>query len=87
MEKKEYISKLGIFLNDNNTTMAVNELADHLNRNGFKTSYESDFKGERGTYKLIHSVYNWLVNNSQLIEAKAVACAFTKADGTYAFDK
>lgn len=57
MDKKEYIRRLATFLHDNGTTMAVTELAEHLNRNNFKTGYGSEYEGGRGTYTLIHATY------------------------------
>lgn len=86
MDKKEYIKRLATFLNDNGTTMAANELAEHLNRNKFKTSYGTEYEGGRGTYTLIHATYDWLVANGQQTEADNVAKAFPKPDGKYAFD-
>lgn len=86
MGKKEYIKKLAIFLNENGTTMAANELAEHLNRNNFKTDYGTEYEGGRGTYTLIHATYDWLVSIGQQNEADKVAKSFPKPDGNYAFD-
>ncbi len=86
MDKKEYIKRLATFLNDNGTIMAANELAEHLNRNNFKTSYGTEYEGGRGTYTLIHATYDWLVANGQQTEADNVAKAFPKPNGNYAFD-
>lgn len=86
MDKKEYIKRLAIFLHDNGTIMAANELAEHLNRNNFKTSYGTEYEGGRGTYTLIHATYDWLVSIGQKSEADKVAQAFPKPDGNYAFD-
>jgi hypothetical protein len=86
MDKKEYIKRLATFLHDNGTTMAVNELAEHLNRNKFKTGYGTKYEGGRGTYTLIHATYDWLVSIGQQTEADNVAKAFPKPDGSYAFD-
>jgi hypothetical protein len=86
MDKKEYIRRLAIFLHDNETTMAVTEPAEHLNRNNFKTGYGTEYEGGRGTYTLIHATYDWLVSNGQQDDADKVAKAFPKSDGNYAFD-
>lgn len=86
MDKKEYIKRLATFLHDNGTTMAANELAEHLNRNNFKTGYGTEYEGGRGTYTLIHATYDWLVASGQQTEADNVAEAFPKPDGNYAFD-
>lgn len=86
MDKKEYIKRLAAFLNENGTTMAVNELAEHLNRNNFKTGYGTEYEGGRGTYKLISATYNLLIANGQQMEAENVAKAFPKPNGNYAFN-
>lgn len=62
MDKKEYIKRLADFLVSNGTTMTGENLADHLNWNNFKTSYNTTYAGSRGTYTLIHATYDWLVS-------------------------
>ena len=85
MDKKEYIRRLAHFLTENGTKMAGNELAEHLNRNNFKTSYGTDYEGGRGTYKLLHATYDWLAANGKQKDADNVAFAFPKPNGDYAF--
>jgi hypothetical protein len=87
MDKKEYISQLATFLVHTKTTMTGETLATLLNWNGFKTSYNTEYEGGRGTYTLIHATYDWLVSNGKQTEADNVAMAFKKPDGTYAYDK
>jgi len=87
MEKKEYITQIANFLISTNTTMNVTQLADLLNWNNFKTNYDSEYSGKRGTFKLIHSVYDWLISNNRKQEADNVAFAFLKLDRTYAYEK
>lgn len=86
MDKYEYITKLARFLCENKMTMTVPNLADHLNWNGFKTSYETEYQGGRGT-SLIHAVYDWLVSQEREDDAEIVALAFKKPDGGYAYEK
>lgn len=86
MDKKEYIRRLANFLIENGTQMSAQELAEHLNRNNFKTGYGTEYEGGRGTYTLIHATYDWLVSIGNQNDANHVANAFTKADGSYAFD-
>lgn len=81
MEKKEYISRLAKFLIDNNINMNAVDLASHLNWNNYSTNYKTPYKGKRGIYRLIHSVYDWLFKNNKIIEAEYVAKAFKKPDG------
>ncbi len=86
-KKKYYIWQLASFLRYHNMTMSAEELADHLNRNEFLTSYGTEYQGGRGTYKLIKETWDWLQNGLQLSEeAKKVAEAFVKSDGTYAYE-
>lgn len=86
-KKKYYIWQLASFLASHGMTMSAEELAAHLNRNEFLTSYGTEYQGGRGTYKLIKETWDWLQNGLQLPdEAKKVAEAFVKPDGTYAYD-
>jgi hypothetical protein len=86
--KKLYVMQLGTFLHSNGMTMSAAELADHLNRNGFRTAQGTQFEGGRGTYTLIEATWRW-VNNDLGLECEAgnVAMAFVKNDGTHAWDK
>ncbi|WP_074988012.1 hypothetical protein [Rufibacter ruber] len=86
-KKKHYIWQLASFLSSHGMTMSAEELADHLNRNRFLTSYGAEYQGGRGTYKLIKETWDWLHNQLSLpSEAKKVAEAFVKPDGTYAYN-
>ncbi|KHJ37217.1 hypothetical protein PBAC_25470 [Pedobacter glucosidilyticus] len=87
MNKKEYISKLANFLIENGKSMDAISLAKHLNWNGYLTNYETPYEGKRGVYTLIHSVYDWLINNNRIQEADNVAKAYKKTDGSYAYHK
>lgn len=86
-EKKLYIYKLADFLAQNSKTMSGEELADHLNRNDFITSYGKEYQGGRGTYKLIRETWHWLNDDLQLpTEAKKVAEVYVKPNGEYAYE-
>jgi hypothetical protein len=87
MDKKEYIRRLADFLVSNGTTMTGENLADHLNWNNFKTSYNTTYTGSRGTYTLIHATYDWLVRQGDQLAADKVAKAFKKPNGSYAYAK
>ena len=84
--KKFYIWQLASFLHCHNMRMSGEELADHLNRNGFLTSYGTEYSGGRGTYKLIAETWNWLVSIKLDDEARKVAASFVKQDGDYAYE-
>lgn len=86
-EKKLYIWRLASFLNQYDMIMSGEELADHLNRNNFLTSYGTEYSGGRGTYKLIKETWNWVNHELSLKdEAKKIALAFVKPDGTHAYE-
>lgn len=86
-EKKLYIWKLAEFLYSNNMVMSGSELAEHLNRNNFLTSYGSEFKGKRGVFTLIQYTYDWLDELKLKQEAEKVARAFVNEKGEYAYEK
>jgi hypothetical protein len=87
MDKKEYIAKVADMLVATNTTMTGETLATLLNWNDFRTGYDKEYSGTRGTYTLIHATYNWLADSGRQPDADKVALAFKKPNGTYAYDK
>ena len=82
--KRLYIWRLARFLRQYQMTMSGDELADHLNRNGFLTEYGQEYQGRRGTYKLVSTTWQW-VNNQLGLEDEAgyIAEAFVLPDGSY----
>ena len=85
-KKKLYVWRLASFLFDHQKIMSGEELAEHLNRNNFLTSYGSEYQGGRGTYKLIKETWKWVNDELELSdEAEKVAEAFVKPDGSYAY--
>ena len=81
-QKKLYIWRLATFLHTNSMVMSGEELADHLNRNKFLTSYGTEYQGGIGTYHLISQTFKWLNNDLGLPkEAEHVYWAFVGADG------
>jgi hypothetical protein len=82
--KKFYVWKLADFLSRNSMKMSGEELADHLNRNGFLTGEGKEYQGGRGTYKLIRETWIWLHDALGLpSEAKKVYEAYCKPDGSH----
>ena len=61
------------------------ELAEHLNRNIFWTSYETEYERRMGNYKLIKETYHWLVQLESQNEVDKLAKSFVKPDGTFAY--
>ena len=86
-KKKLYIWRLAAFLSEHQMVMSGEELAEHLNRNGFLTSYGTEYEGKRGTYKLITETCKWVNEELGLDdEAEKVAKAFVTPDGGYAYE-
>lgn len=79
-KKKKFIWQLAKRLSSQNMQMTVRDLARNLNNNNFLTSYGSQYKGGRGTYKLISATYYWLHQTSPK-NAEMLAHVFTNQDG------
>jgi len=86
MTSKQFVSNLAQQLHAQGQTMMAYDLANQLNANGIKTTYGSTYAGARGTYTLIEATYHWLDNQGLSNDAHLVAVAFTKPDGTYAYN-
>ena len=84
---KETIAKLAHYLNESDTHMSAEELADYLNRNGERTSYGEEYKGGRGTYTTIGATYDYLMDQGREEEAHNVATRFTDDNDEYAWEK
>ncbi len=60
MDNRAHIAAIAVFLRTHDKIMSAEELAEHLNRNGLRTTYDTPYEGGRGVYRLIHATYNWL---------------------------
>jgi len=85
MDSKKYVFEVAFLLNHLKLTLPVKDLTDTMNSLGYKTTRNLPYKGLRGSYKLIHATYNWLVSQNRQLDANKVAKAFTKPDGSYAY--
>lgn len=83
--KYQFVRDLAALLVSNKMTMPAKQLAELLNHNQIHTTYDTAYEGGRGTYTLIHSIYDWAEKNHGDQAADCVARAFTKEDGTYAY--
>jgi hypothetical protein len=86
IEMRNYVAALAVFLREHRKVMSGKELAEHLNRNGFQTSYGTPYWGGRGTYNMVRCMYVWLEKDGRLAEASAVAQAFVTPEGGYAYE-
>tara|TARA_R110002020_G_scaffold203325_4_gene406958 strand:+ start:3153 stop:3416 length:264 start_codon:yes stop_codon:yes gene_type:complete len=87
MDNKQYVLEVATVLNRAGVTLAASQLADIMNQFGRTTTYGAQYAGLRGTYTLIHATYDWLANRGDQADADIVAQAFTKPDGSFAYDK
>jgi hypothetical protein len=87
MDNKQYVLEVATVLNRAGATLPASELANIMNTFGRTTTYGTTYAGLRGTYTLIHATYDWLDNQRRAADAEIVANAFTKPDGSYAYDK
>jgi hypothetical protein len=86
IRKKWYLWQLARFLYSHKMKMSGDELAEHLNRNGFRTGDDQEYSGKRGTYTLITAAWKWVHDDLGLKEeAAAIALAFVKPDGSPAW--
>jgi hypothetical protein len=64
------------------------ELVAFLNRNGFTTSYGTEYqKDGRGIYKLLGETYNWLSDLGLDNEKENFPRAFVDKSGNFPWDK
>ena len=84
--KKEYVGKLAEFLDENESEMSFDELADHLNRNGFEPDYGGEYHGGRGTSRLVSTTYDWAEEQDDYDEG-AIARAFVDKKGEHPYEK
>ena len=87
IRKRQFVRELANKLSAAGETIDAAELAVRLNSAGHLTTYGTQFAGRRGTYRLIRTVYVWLDETiGSHDEATAVARAFTKPNGRYAYE-
>lgn len=68
-------------------TMTAEDLARYLNNNGFLSTSRKPYSvATRGIYSAIASAYNHADKVHGSVVAAVVARAFTRRDGSYAYD-
>jgi hypothetical protein len=84
---RDYVVALAGFLGEHGTTMSIEELVEHLDRNHFPTACgpARDVDG-RHIVKVLTSLSEALSNDERHEEAQTVIDSFVEDDGTYAFD-
>lgn len=82
----DYVASLALDLANSNKHMTGADLIADLNARGLTTLTGRPYSGKRGVFSLIRSCWHELRRHGHYAEADAVARAFTKADGTYAYE-
>src|SRR4051794_29882810 len=63
------------------------DLVQNLTFNKMTTGYGTPYvPNGRGIFRMLTALYAWLVKQGRQFEADAVATAFTKQDGTHAWE-
>lgn len=83
--KYQAVATIASELRKYDKTIPAEALAWLLNELGHRTNYGSTYEGGRGTYRLIRSTYHRYEKGSPIV-ANDIAEAFTKPDGSYAYD-
>jgi len=81
-----HTASLARALGQTGRTMRAHDLAVELNRLGLTTGYGTPFGQGRGIYSHVKAVYAQLVAEGRQIDADAVAVAYTRDDGSYAYE-
>ena len=83
MSKTTLIKEIASNLSSNHKKMTFDQLANHLNDIGHKTSYGTEYHGSRGVARLVSSVYQNVTNEGDLKGADDIANAFTDNNGNH----
>jgi hypothetical protein len=87
MNNKKYIHEIAVVARQANIKIQVADVAAAMNHLGYTTSDGNEYKGQRGSYTLIHATYDWLVAQGKQADADMVAMTYIKPDGSYAYQK
>ncbi|HET8550715.1 MAG TPA: hypothetical protein VFL57_22060 [Bryobacteraceae bacterium] len=70
-------------------TTPVEQLAAHLNHNGFETEKGEEYKGGRGTHKLVRETVIWVRDHLGLGEEESgsISLAYPNAEGEFPYEK
>lgn len=79
--RHKFISKIAEKCAIEGSTTYIKELARLLNENNFRTSYNAEYAGGRGTYRLVQSAYWYYERMEEHERARHIADVFVNADG------
>lgn len=73
-------------LRKHDAKMTVRLLCEILNTAGCRTQYGSLYAAGRGSYRMLGHAYDFYAANGRQDLAEAIALAFTRSDGSYAYE-
>lgn len=82
---RDAVRLMAIELRKQNATMTVEMLCEILNREKYTTTSGGKYLGERGSYRMLSKWYTYFEERGDYEVAEAIALAFTKGDGSYAY--
>lgn len=84
--KFECVAWVADELKKRDTFMSVPALCTLLNEHGYRTNYDEEFTGGRGSYRLVSGTYHRLDEAGQPDRARNVALAFRRPNFEYAYN-
>lgn len=83
---REAVAFIATELRKQDAKMTVRMLCQILNQLGFSTTYGTEYKGGRGSYKMVSGAWHYYHNVLKKQDvAESIAQAFTKPNGDYAY--
>ena len=79
--RHKFISEIAEKCAADGSTMYIKELARLLNENNFRTGYNAEYAGGRGTYRLVQSAYWCYERMEEHEKARHIADVFVNANG------
>ena len=86
MNKKEFIGDLANELAEKGETMDFKQVASTLNASGYKTSYNENYQGLRGTATLISKAWKYFDKKQDAYTANNIATVFKDLNGNCPWD-
>lgn len=85
-DKFDFIEYVAEILFKRDIYMFVPELVKLMNELGYRTDYDSEYVGERGSYRLISASYHRMLEKHGEYFANKLAGVFRKPDNSYAYE-
>lgn len=86
MDKFEFIEHIAEILFKRDMRMSISDLADLLNQEGYKTDYDTEYEGTRGTFRFVSAAYARMKAEHGEYFANELAKCFVNDKGEYAYE-